>query len=265
MSANPKKRSAGEFEMNNKHAPEVERFNADSTFPPWVTAEHRARYDFAARYVQDLVVVDCACGTGLGTEVYLKAGASKIYAFDMDPGAVVQTRHRCSSTRAEVAVGDIVLLPLDAESVDIFVCLETIEHVQHDRAAIEEVFRVLKPGGLFICSTPNRRVGNPGLGRHRSPINPYHIREYSEEEFVSLLSGCFVIEELFGQSPRLRTYVQGLSAMAKVFGSWVAARFNQFCKLARFIKYDAAVASVVLRRDELEYEYFVALCRKAPR
>lgn len=46
-------------------------------------------------------------------------------------------------------------LPYPADSFDVVILVEVIEHLENHRAAIGELARVLKPGGLLILTTPN--------------------------------------------------------------------------------------------------------------
>lgn len=69
------------------------------------------------------------------------------------------------------------------ESIDCVISFQVIEHIGRDREFVREVQRVLKKGGRFIVSTPNRPMS---LTR-----NPWHVREYSPEEFGALLSAEF--------------------------------------------------------------------------
>lgn len=62
---------------------------------------------------------------------------------------------------------------------------ETIEHLNEHRAYLSECQRVLAPGGIFICSTPNRRAY---LGTLHSP---FHVLEFSLPEFSLLLMEYF--------------------------------------------------------------------------
>ena len=71
-------------------------------------------------------------------------------------------------------------LPFEDESFDCVVSFQVIEHIKCDKEFVREVYRVLKPGGRFIVSTPNRPMS---LTR-----NPWHVREYSAEQFKELLS-----------------------------------------------------------------------------
>lgn len=49
---------------------------------------------------------------------------------------------------------DLVELPYGDSSVDIFLCSHVLEHVEDDRRAIAELYRILKPGGWGIAIVP---------------------------------------------------------------------------------------------------------------
>lgn len=51
---------------------------------------------------------------------------------------------------------DGIVLPIDSESVDGAISFEVLEHVQDESSSLLEVLRVLKPGGWFAISVPNR-------------------------------------------------------------------------------------------------------------
>ncbi|MFI3277571.1 MAG: class I SAM-dependent methyltransferase [Rikenellaceae bacterium] len=74
-------------------------------------------------------------------------------------------------------------LPFDDESFDCVISFQVIEHIKRDKLFVEEVYRVLKRGGLFIVSTPNIEMS---LTR-----NPWHVREYTAAEFTELLKPAF--------------------------------------------------------------------------
>ena len=71
-------------------------------------------------------------------------------------------------------------LPFEDASFDYVVSFQVIEHIKRDKEFVKEVYRVLKPGGKFIVSTPNAPMS---LTR-----NPWHIREYTPRQFSGLLS-----------------------------------------------------------------------------
>lgn len=79
---------------------------------------------------------------------------------------------------------------IQSASVDFVVCFQVIEHIKRDFDLIKEVNRVLRPGGKFIVSTPNAKSS---LTR-----NPWHIREYSADEFTNLLESFFTSVDAYG-------------------------------------------------------------------
>ncbi len=83
-------------------------------------------------------------------------------------------------------------LPFESESFDYVISFQVIEHIKEDSQFVREVYRVLRPGGKFIVSTPNRTMS---LTR-----NPWHIREYNAREFSELLKESFYSIEACGIS-----------------------------------------------------------------
>ena len=75
-------------------------------------------------------------------------------------------------------------------SVDYVVSFQIIEHIKRDFELMKEIKRVLRPGGKLIISTPNAKSS---LTR-----NPWHIREYTADEFKNLLSSFFSSVESYG-------------------------------------------------------------------
>ncbi len=56
-------------------------------------------------------------------------------------------------------------LPFDTESFDLVISSEVLEHLLEMGKGVREVTRVLKPGELFVLTTPNQRqlvAGEPG-------------------------------------------------------------------------------------------------------
>lgn len=66
---------------------------------------------------------------------------------------------------------------------DFAITFQVVEHIKDDHAFIREIHRVLKPGGKLIITTPNIKMS---LTR-----NPWHVREYTVEQFRELLGKYF--------------------------------------------------------------------------
>jgi SAM-dependent methyltransferase len=52
---------------------------------------------------------------------------------------------------------DVQNIPLPADSIDVLMCNHLLEHVEDDRRAMQELYRVLKPGGWGIILVPEDR------------------------------------------------------------------------------------------------------------
>ncbi len=68
-------------------------------------------------------------------------------------------------------------------SFDTIVSFQVIEHIENDKLFLQEIYRMLKPGGKAIISTPNIT--------HTLSRNPWHVREYTPQQLIDLSKGIF--------------------------------------------------------------------------
>lgn len=239
---------------------EKERLD-DSYLPPWVIAEHHERYRFVSGFVKGKVVVDCACGSGVGSKIYARSGAKQVLAFDVDEHVFTEAITKHSEPNLVFSRANAYSLPLQDNVADVFVSLETIEHIEDDDRYLSEICRLLKPDGLLICSTPNRTVTNPGTSLTDRPWNSFHIREYSSSEFVSILKNRFYSLELFGQNCYSPQRITMLNCVASLLVRRAAVRLHQLLKLPRFIFRDSQKHKVQSALELDRCEDIVACCR----
>lgn len=102
-------------------------------------------------------VLDLGCGGGFMAEALARRGAV-VTGIDPAGGAIAIATHHAAlqelPIRYLVAAGET--LPLPDRSMDCVVCVDVLEHVQDLGAVLDEVARVLRPGGLFLFDTINR-------------------------------------------------------------------------------------------------------------
>ena len=156
--------------------------------------DHWERYEFAAPYVQQRKILDVACGSGYGTAFLARNGASHATGLDLETDAVAWASKYYGDRASYFPVTLGQQWPVEAASVDVVVSMETIEHVADADFFLGQVERSLVPGGMLVMSTPL----NDTEGRF-SPHNPFHLREYSWDEFGDLLSARFEIVERWTQ------------------------------------------------------------------
>jgi ubiquinone/menaquinone biosynthesis C-methylase UbiE len=100
------------------------------------------------------LILDAGCGTGIFTEDIIETGARVVgleLAFDMLRRAVT----KCSGQTFHSVIGDIQRLPFADASFNKAISITAIEFIQDARRAVEELFRVTKPGGCIVVATLN--------------------------------------------------------------------------------------------------------------
>jgi ubiquinone/menaquinone biosynthesis C-methylase UbiE len=177
-------------------------------------------------------VADIACGTGYGTQLLAQAGATSVHGVDLSLDAVEFARKHYPATNAQFSAASAEALTLFADGVfDFVVSFETIEHLPNVDAYLNEMFRILRPGGKFLVSTPDRRIGSVFYRWTKRPANRFHVREYTLNEMLALLSGKFRVEAVYGQAYVSRWLVfwpvqVGVKSACRLLGTSTAREFK---------------------------------------
>jgi lipopolysaccharide biosynthesis protein/SAM-dependent methyltransferase len=175
-----------------KLPPDGERYLPE--FKGTIELEHLHRYQLARTLTAGRDVLDIACGEGYGADI-LAATAKSVVGVDISPEAIEHAKSCYRDPRIFFRVGSATDIPIPDASVDMVVSFETIEHLEdHDRM-MQELRRVLRPGGLLMISSPNKLEysDKPGYS------NRFHVRELYTEEFVTLVSRHFTTTKRYGQ------------------------------------------------------------------
>lgn len=207
-----------------------ERMSVGDWVPPWLRHQHEERYRFAGRFAHGRRVLDAACGNGYGALLMRDRGARAVAGIDIDWDAVRQATELHRGQGASYLRASATRLPFRDAAFDLFVSFETVEHIEDDRSYVAEARRVVKDGGTFICSTPNRAVLNPGRTLGDRPFNRFHIREYTRAELEPLLRAHFRSVRWLGQSVFATWYVDLLTTIGRR-APMVAVRLHQMRKL----------------------------------
>lgn len=165
-----------------------------SGLPGNIGNEHYHRYLFALRLCRGKDVLDVASGEGYGSAL-LASVARSVVGVDIDEASVSFATNAYARANLTYRAGSVLALPVADASVDVVVCYETLEHVSEHETLLDEVARVLRPDGMFIVSTPDRRV----YSEEADYQNPYHLKELSREEFEAVLRQRFSHVRLYEQ------------------------------------------------------------------
>jgi ubiquinone/menaquinone biosynthesis C-methylase UbiE len=158
--------------------------------------EHLHRYLLAREWCRDKDVLDVASGEGYGTALLAQVARSAI-GVEIAHDVVAHASNSYRSENLSFVQGDARSLPVPDASRDIIVSFETIEHFGEHQRFLKEVRRVLRPGGLFVVSTPDRDNYSPP----DAPVNPFHAKELTEAEFEALLRCHFAEVSILLQRP----------------------------------------------------------------
>jgi SAM-dependent methyltransferase len=166
---------------------------------------HLAVYEWIGARVGGLRVADLACGEGYGSDV-LATNAAEVIGVDANPEAHEHARLRYPRPNLSFERG---LVEAFDQPCDAIVFLQTIEHVA-DPGALLAGFAATAP--LSYVSTPNRLTLAPP-GAEKSD-NPWHLREYTADEFRELTAPHFSRVELHGlfYARKLRVHELALRA-----------------------------------------------------
>jgi ubiquinone/menaquinone biosynthesis C-methylase UbiE len=170
-------------------------------------------YVWAVQQVPGLAqmrVLDIACGTGYGAE-YLALHARTVVGVDQAHAVVVRNRTRYHDQRIRFLAMDGTALGFKDETFDAVISQDTIEHIVKDRAFVAEVSRVLRPQGFLVLLTPHARE------RGRKPDDPFHIREYVQDELAEILARHFTAIRWYGrrQGTRLQHVERNLDSVRR--------------------------------------------------
>lgn len=128
----------------------------------YITRQIAAEFDrdlSTKRPFEGLRLLDIGCGGGLLCEPMARLGARVVGADAAERNIPVAQVHAEQSgldidyrhTTAEAMVAD-------GEEFDVVLNMEVVEHVADPQAYLDACQRLLKPGGLHICSTINRNA-----------------------------------------------------------------------------------------------------------
>ncbi|MGV8026740.1 MAG: methyltransferase domain-containing protein [Anaerolineaceae bacterium] len=175
---------------------------------PEISYEHWNRYLFARQFVKDKIVLDVACGEGYGSYL-LASTAQKVIGVDISQETVDFAKGKYIHENLEFLLGSAAQLPLHKNNfLDVIVSYETIEHIsEKDQISfLGEVKRTLKKDGIFIVSTPNKKLYSDVPNYN----NEFHIKEFYFEDFKNLLESYFKHVDLLGQRVEIGSYIGGL-------------------------------------------------------
>lgn len=135
-------------------------------YDAWFKTPHgQYVYRYEREIIMDLVritpgmtVADIGCGTGIYTNEFCQAGAN-VTGMDISPEmlAIAAEKNKRHGDRVRFIAGDAAALPFDDNSFDMVTSISAMEFFEKPRDSLQEMYRVVKPGGRLVVATLGSR------------------------------------------------------------------------------------------------------------
>jgi len=239
------------FEQCDQRAIEAHRPFGHPAYP--VEAPYAQLIDWSA--MRDKCVLEIGCGMGLHASLFAKAGAH-VVTMDLTTRAsrLASKRFGQTGSGATVIQADGEKLPFTDASFDHIWSWGVIHHSAHTPAIVEEIRRILRPGGTFQCMVYHRTsvrywiIGGIQHGIVRGKLLRMNLEEvnqtftdgaiarhYTIPEFRDVLEGfenirCRILQEAGSDAiPKLSPILHKISkSTATKIDRWVDSRFGWF-------------------------------------
>lgn len=117
-------------------------------FEPWFLPLYRKTLE-QLNLDKNVMLLDAGCGSGLFSNMAIKAGAELI-GVDAAPGLLEEARRR--NPRNNFMEEDLEALPFASESFDVVTGFNSFQYAGSFENALKEAKRVLKPGGRLVLA-----------------------------------------------------------------------------------------------------------------
>jgi SAM-dependent methyltransferase len=180
----------------------------------WYVGRRRLVFDWLSRVLPEYArarVLDIGCGTGFNLQELRALGVTGAVGLDLADKALAFCRGRGLRTLVR---GDAARPPFREASFDVVLALDLIEHVEDDRAALDGLRRILRPGGRLILFTPAFSF----LWSAQDRVS-HHYRRYTAADLGGKLSASgYAIEKLSYANTILFPIVWAGRVMLRVSG-----------------------------------------------
>ncbi|ADC66505.1 Methyltransferase type 11 [Ferroglobus placidus DSM 10642] len=144
-----------------------------------------------------IAILDVGCNDGRFTDYYYKTALREMKKpFVVGLDIALKTPSVVVSQNIHFLKADARNLSLKDESFDLIISTEVIEHFIEGEQFIRECYRVLKPGGILLLTTPNRSrftalprslISKIKGKRYVPGPTDEHLREYTSNELINIL------------------------------------------------------------------------------
>jgi SAM-dependent methyltransferase len=155
-------------------------------------------------------LIDVGCGTGNNLRYVIRPD-TKSYGIEYAENSARIARVMLGDD-ADIRIASATAIPFHDEHFDFAMCIEVLEHIEDDGAALGEIARILRPGGHLVISVPYRHWFPsyfPLMGHFR-----HYTRDHLEE---MLLSRGFCVVQHLPNYPRWSRFANYCSVACRAY------------------------------------------------
>ncbi len=203
------------FDYVNHYKIDAEEFDYFEERTGATEHDERRVHEYIISKIEENVksILDVGAGSAWVADYFVK-NSVKVTSLDLSKINVTKAKEIVPENLHSQIVADSFKLPIKNNSYDIVIASEIIEHVISPKDFVNELFRVVKPGGKLIITTPYKEKLRYYLCIHCNKKTPVHahIHSFDENKLISLCDSqglSDVIWNTFGNKLLifLRTYV----------------------------------------------------------
>ena len=163
------------------------------------TEKHHWWYAVRRKIIRNLInsyyskrpikLLDIGCGTGELLRELSPLG--EVFGIDNSPQAIAFCKERGLKN---VSLAEGTSIPFPDNAFDIVLCLDVLEHIENDDAALKEIRRVVKPGGIIIIFVPTFRFlwgKSDELGHHLRRYRLKGLREKINKNGLDVIRSSY--------------------------------------------------------------------------
>jgi ubiquinone/menaquinone biosynthesis C-methylase UbiE len=139
---------------------------------PWYRARLSLVKKWGKGFPPNSIGLDIGCGSGAAAQLLQQEFQLKPVGLDISKFAVDASRVRGIKTLQV----DVTKLPIPDATQDFVLALDVIEHIEDRHILLNEMFRVLNPGGKALITVP----AHSWLWSNHDVLN-HHFRRYSKQ------------------------------------------------------------------------------------
>jgi len=161
----------------------------------WSTDSEQRNYDQLFKLIVERIperakVIDVGCGVGRLSKIIKRERDADLTCLDFSDWACEQLKREGFKT----VVSKLPRIPLESATFDVAVATEVLEHLDDPVATLKQMARVVRPGGIVMCSVPNDALHPHVELEHQQAFTEASLRHMLSTfgQDITILSGDLI-------------------------------------------------------------------------